>query len=133
MNKNSKIFKTREGTLDLSASVTRVGEDVVVIIWGGEKPHIGAVALAQPRKSLKDAEKTSATASVLSIVGHKEDAVVKAVSERLAAAVGSPVAVTAGMHWESLQAKDIRQVLKNVESLTAMVEKYLRSLSAGDS
>ena len=125
MNENPKIFKTREGAFDLSAAVTRVGDDIVVIIWGGEKPHIGAVALAQPRKSLEDAEKMSATASVLSILGHKEDAVVKSVSERLAAVAGSPVVVTAGMHWDGLQAKEIKQVLKNVELLTSMVEKYL--------
>jgi len=130
MNASPKIFRTRKGTFDLSASVTRIGEGVVVIIWGGEKPHIGAVAMAQPRKSLKDAEKMSATASVLSIVGHKEDAVVKSVSERLAAVAGNPVVVTAGMHWDGLQAKDIKQVLKNVESLTAMVEKYLRTCAA---
>ena len=133
MNEEAKIFKTREGAFDLSASVMRVGEDVVVVIWGGEKPHVGAVALAQPRKSLRDAEKMSATASVLSIVGHKEDAVVKSVSERLAAAAGSPVVVSAGMHWDGLQTKDIKQVLKNVELLTAMVEKYLSSFTAGDS
>ncbi len=127
MNENSKIFRTRQGAFDLCGSVTRVGKDVVVVIWGGEQPHVGAVALAQPRKSLEDAERISATASVLSIVGHKEDVVVKSVSERLASLVDRPVVVTAGMHWDGLKKSDIKQVLKNVEMLTVMIEKYLRT------
>jgi hypothetical protein len=127
MNKNPLIFKTQEGIFDLSASVMKVGQDAVVVIWGGEKPHIGAVALAQPRQSLKDPEKLSATASVLCILGHKEDTVVKSVSERLAAAANRPVAVTAGIHWDNLQEADLNQILKNVEILIQMIEHYLRT------
>jgi hypothetical protein len=44
--------KTEEDAYNLSASVRLIGEDVLVAIWGGEKPHIGAVAVAQPRPSL---------------------------------------------------------------------------------
>jgi hypothetical protein len=47
-----KFFKmefnidTHEGEYDLSASVRLIGPDVLVAIWGGEKPHIGAVAMS---------------------------------------------------------------------------------------
>ena len=90
----------------------KVGQDFVVVIWGGERPHIGAVALAQSRQSLKDHEKKSATASVLSILGHKEDAVVKSVSERLAAVADRPVVVTAGMHWDNLKNQTLNRSLR---------------------
>jgi hypothetical protein len=123
---NPIIFKTQEGTFDLTASVMKVGKDAVVVIWGGEKPHIGAVALAQSRASLKNPDKISATASVLGILGHKEDSLVKSVSERLAAVANRPVVVAAGMHWDNLQESDLQQVLKNVEILTKMIEPYLR-------
>jgi len=127
MSENPIIFKTQTGTFDLIASVMNVGRDAVIVIWGGEKPHIGAVALAQPRHSLKDPEKISATASVLTIIGHKEDAVVKSVSERLAAAANRPVVVTAGMHWDNLRESDLNQILINVEILIQMIEPYLRT------
>ncbi len=126
MNGKSIIFRTQEGIFDLSASVVEVGQDFVVVIWGGERPHVGAVALAQSRPSLKDAEKKSATASVLSILGHKEDAVVKSISERLAAVADRPVVVTAGMHWDNLKESDLNHILKNVEILTQMIEAHLR-------
>ena len=124
---NSSIFKTQEGNFDLTASVTKVGQDAVVVIFGGERPHIGAVALADPRQSLRDPEKTSATASVLCLTGHKEDVVVKSVSERLATVANRPVVVTAGMHWDNLRESDLDQIMKNVEILIRMIESYLRT------
>jgi hypothetical protein len=127
MTTNSRIFKTQEGNFDLTASVTKVGQDAVVVIFGGERPHIGAVALADPRPSLRDPETTSATASVLCLTGHKEDSIVKSASERLAAAINRPVVVTAGIHWDNLQESDLNQIMKNVELLIKMIESYLRT------
>jgi gallate decarboxylase subunit D len=127
MNEKLIIFKTQEGSFDLTAAVMKIGQDLVVVIWGGERPHIGAVALAQSRQSLKDPQMKSATASVLSILGHKEDAVVKSVSERLAAVADRPVVVTAGIHWDNLQQSDLNQILKNVEILVQMIEAHLRT------
>jgi gallate decarboxylase subunit D len=127
MTTNSRIFKTQEGNFDLTASVTKVGQDAVVVIFGGERPHIGAVALADPRQSLKNPEKISATASVLCLPGHKEDAIVKSASERLAAVANRPVVVTAGIHWDNLRESDLNQIIKNVEILIKMIESYLRT------
>jgi len=127
MTEKPVIFKTQEGIFDLTASVMKVGQDFVVVIWGGERHHIGAVALAQSRQSLKDPQMKSATASVLSILGHKEDAVVKSVSERLAAVADRPVVVTAGMHWNKLEQSDLNKILENVEILIQMIEGYLRT------
>ena len=70
MIENPVIFKTQEGTSDLITYFMKVGQDFVVI-WGGEKPHISAVALAQPRECLKYLGKISTTASVPGILGHK--------------------------------------------------------------
>jgi gallate decarboxylase subunit D len=129
MMTNPIIFETREGRLDLTASVMKVGQDLVVVIFGGERHHIGAVALAQPRQSLKNPEKTSATASVLCLLGHKEDVIVKSVSERLAAVAHHPVVVTAGMHWDNMQESDLGLILRNLETLMEMIESYLRTSS----
>jgi gallate decarboxylase subunit D len=127
MIENTVIFKTQEGTFDLSASVTKVGQDVVIVIFGGDRPHIGAVALADPRQSLKNPEKISATASVLCLLGHKEDTIVKSASERLAAIANQTVVVTAGIHWDYLKESDLNQIINNVEILIKMIESYLRT------
>lgn len=113
--------KTNEGAYDLEASVKLIGQDLLVAIWGGEKPHIGAIAVAQPRPSLKDPAITGATASVFCFLGHKEDEPAKAASEILAAALNTKVVVTAGIHWDRISEQGIRKVIRNVQILVDLI------------
>ncbi len=103
----------------------RIGPDLLVAIWGGEKPHIGAVAAAQPRPSLKDPAVTSATASVICFVGHKEDDLAKRAAEALAAAIEGRTVVTAGVHWDNLSEEGIGQVIQNTAELIKMIKARL--------
>ena len=112
---------TEEENYNLSASVRLIGDDVLVAIWGGEKPHIGAVAVALPRPSLRDPEVTSSSASVFCRVGHKEDELAKAAAEILAAALETHVVVTAGIHWDNLAPEAIQQIVGNSEILVDMI------------
>jgi hypothetical protein len=120
-------LKTDEGAYDLEASVRLIGKDLLVAIWGGEKPHIGAVSVAQPRPSLKDKNVTSATASVFCFVGHKEDELAKAASEILAAALNTQVVVTAGIHWDNISKEGIEKVVRNSETLVDLVLEKIAS------
>jgi hypothetical protein len=131
MNKAQFTIQTREGEYDLTASVRLIGPDLLVAIWGGEKPHIGAIAMAQPRPSLKDPAVTSSTASVFSYVGHKEDELAKAAAEILAATLKTNVVVTAGIHWDNLPPEGIRRVIKNSQILVEMIlERYAAEFSS---
>lgn len=118
---------TDEGRYDLVARVRCVGDDLLVAIWGGGRPHIGAVSMAQPRASLKDPSKLSATASVFTYVGHKEDMLAKTASETLASALNKKVVVTAGIHWDDMEEKGIKRVIKNCEILVGMIVKEFSS------
>jgi gallate decarboxylase subunit D len=120
-------LKTHEGAYDLEASVRLIGNDLLVAIWGGEKPHIGAVAVAQPRPSLKDPDAVSATASVFCFVGHKEDELAKAASEILAAALNTQVVVTAGIHWDNISKEAIQKVIRNSETLVDLILEKVAS------
>ena len=122
MESREFTLKTEEEAYNLSASVRVIGEDMLVAIWGGEKPHIGAVAIAQPRPSLKDPDVTSSSASVICLVGHKEDELAKASAEILAAALEMTVVVTAGIHWDNLAPEAILRIVQNSEIL---VDKIL--------
>ena len=109
----------------VEAEAIRIGPDVLVYIWGGERPHIGSVAAAQPRPSLADPETRSATASVLTYVGHKEDSVAKEAAETLAAALNTNVVVTAGIHWDDLAASRIGDVVAGCREVTDMLAAAL--------
>lgn len=101
----------------LQAEAAWVGSDLVVAIWGGDAPHVGAAAAAAPRPSLDDPAKTSATASVIAFSGHKEDLLAREAALALAAALGARVVVTAGMHWEGIDAAGIAAVQANLREL----------------
>jgi len=103
----------------------RIGPDILVYIWGGERPHIGAVAAAQPRPSLSDPNKTSATASVLTYPAHKEDSAVKLVAEALAARLSTNVVVTAGIHWDNLPAQSIEVVMDRCREIADLLGRAL--------
>ncbi|MEN8243466.1 MAG: hypothetical protein ABFS43_01040 [Thermodesulfobacteriota bacterium] len=128
MTDNSFTINTNESEYNISACVRLIGEDVLVSIWGGEKPHIGAVAMAQPRKSLKDDSLTSSTASVFTYVGHKEDELAKAVSEIMAAVLKTKVVVTAGIHWDNLSSGGIQKVIQNSKILVDLILERLTSI-----
>ena len=110
-------IESNAGAYDLSAYVRLIGGDLLVAIWGGEKPHIGAVSVAQPRPSLKDPDITSATSSVFCLLGHKEDEIAKVSSEILASVLKTNVVVTAGIHWDNIDDQGIKSVIQNSEDL----------------
>ncbi|HDM09705.1 MAG TPA: hypothetical protein ENF92_04215 [Desulfobacteraceae bacterium] len=117
---------TTTGSYDLEASVQAIGDDLLVAIWGGERPHIGAIAVAQPRPSLKYPDRISSTASVFCLVGHKEDDLAKAASEVLAAALNTTVVVTAGIHWDNITEEGIRKVVENSQVLIDRILEQIR-------
>ena len=119
------LVQTSAETFKVFAEARFIGEDVYVCIWGGDKPHIGAVAAAQPRASLADAKKRSATASVLTYLGHKEDEIVKPAAEQLSAVLDTNVVVTAGIHWDNLGLQDIQTVIKRSAEIIDVLKATL--------
>jgi hypothetical protein len=116
---------TDKEAYNLEAFVKQIGQDFLVAIYGGEKPHIGAVSVAQPRASLKDPEIISATASVICLPGHKEDELAKATSEILSAALNTSVVVTAGIHWDNINEEGIDKIIANSKIL---VDRILETI-----
>lgn len=87
-----------------------VGADLVVTIGGGTRAHVGAVAVAQPRPSLKGDGSVSATASVITLLGHKEDDLARWAALHLAAKLNRTVVVTAGLHVDNADLPEVVQL-----------------------
>jgi len=113
--------RTMEPDYVVEAKAVRIGPDILVYVWGGERPHIGAVAAAQPRPSLADPNKTSATASVLSYIGHKEDGIAKEMAEAISSRFKTNVVVTAGIHWDDLPSDGIQIIIDRCREITGKV------------
>jgi gallate decarboxylase subunit D len=120
-----RVARTR-GSFRVVADALFIGDDLLVSISGGTHPHIGAVAMAVPRPSLEDPRSTSSTSSVLTRIGHKEDEIVKRVSEEMSSALGAAVVVTAGIHWENLSREQIETIrLACDEVVRALVQRVV--------
>lgn len=124
---NTLSVSTGPGRLDLRAQAYWVGPDLVVLVTGGELPHVGAVAMAAPRPSLADPALTSATASVFTYPSHKEDRLAQALAELLSAQLATRVVVTAGCHWDNLDPESIKQVSANGRRLGPMLLEALQA------
>ncbi len=100
----------------------------LTIVVGGGRDHAGAVALAQPRPSLADPERQSATSSVLTVPGHKDDLPARQVSEQVASAIGCNVVVVAGIHYDGLTVVE----LKTLQELwTTLAKQIIETVDDG--
>ena len=115
-----------KGRFKIHTLVQEIGQDFLVSIWGGTQPHIGAIGMAIPRPSLKDPKKWSATSSNFTFVGHKEDVLVKTISEKLASRLRRNVVVTAGVHWQDMTSGEIRSVENLLQKVSGQILKRLK-------
>jgi len=119
------LIEVKKGRFHIQSAVQEIGQDLLVSLWGGTRPHIGAVGMAVPRPSLKDPKKWSATSSNFTFVGHKEDMIVKRVSETLAGQLRKNVVVTAGFHWDSMGFREIETIQRLAGNLAKEILKKL--------
>ena len=115
-----------------TAIVTTDG--LAVTLVGGERPHVGAVAVGIPRPSLARPGRWSATTSVVAVTGHRDDELARPLAHELARRLGQTAVVVAGVHIERGRARDFRRVFRNAErALDAiLVEVESMRLGAGN-
>jgi hypothetical protein len=121
--------EVRDGKYTLRSVTIISDEGLQVYVGGGEKAHIGSVAVSQPRESLTGDGSVSCTTSVFNLVGHKDDAVSVAIAEAICTTVKQVVVVAAGVHVSAADSDDIERLLGNTRKLT---EKILQRLNNHD-
>lgn len=113
------------GRLKINMKAIAVGDDLCVIIAGGDSPHIGCVTLSVPRPSLRDENAASATTSVLNLVGHKDDEAARYVSHTLSSALKKNTVVTCGIHVDNITNDEIKLVFTLLQQLTdTVIQQY---------
>ena len=86
----------------------RVGKDIVLLLGGGEKPHIGTIVVAEPgKKAFVFNRKTQKGRA------HKEYVVARPIAEKAAAKYKRPVVCIAGIHVENATKEEIGLLVKN--------------------
>lgn len=86
----------------ITAEITVTDCGVQVGLYGGDKPHIGAVGVADPAGKI----------TVTQFEGHKEGCLCQQWCETLFEAVNCPVVVTAGVHYDNACKEEILQIVQ---------------------
>jgi len=120
------LVEISKGGFKIQGLVQEVGQDLLVSIWGGTRPHIGAIGIGVPRPSLKNPKKWSATSSNFTFLGNKEDIMVKRFSEKLASRLRRNVVVTMGFHWDGITAQEIKTIQNLAQKLSDQILKRLQ-------
>ncbi|MEQ2369634.1 hypothetical protein WMO28_01525 [Blautia sp. CLA-JM-H16] len=105
------------------------GEDVLICLQGGDRPHLGCVVQTEPRKSLTGDGSVSATSSVLNFPGHKDEAICRWLSEKIAASLDRRVICTGGFHKDGITKKEIIEVQEAVQRIAEILCKKMHKKS----
>ena len=106
-----------DGIFKVIAEVKIIGDDLMISVWGGTKPHIGSISVSVPRPGLQDKTIMSATSSIINLIGHKDEVVARKFSEQLAAKFNKNAIATAGIHIDDIKENQINILMQNMTDL----------------
>jgi hypothetical protein len=118
-------FETGSGLHKVEAVAVFCGKDVSVTVGGGDTYHVGAAAVASPRESLKKDGSVSSTASVLCVMGHKDDLPAREMALRLAAALNTTVCISVGLHIDNPAEDDFTKIQNNFSALIELLAQEI--------
>jgi hypothetical protein len=119
------------GVYTVSASVQQLDRDVLITVWGGTRPHIGALSVSIPNPEGATDGGRSETVLQFSFPGHRDDVVAARVSDRVAAALQRRVVVSVGIHVPDITPAGIDSVLVNTDLLIEKIISFLKNRAGG--
>jgi len=107
-----------EGRTRVSLLASDMGNDLVVSIYN-ENAHVGAVAVGE-----YDHEHQRASVSVITRLGHKDDAIAQKAAHLITKSIKKPVCVIAGIHLDNITQEEVDKISEN--SMSA-VDEFINS------
>lgn len=101
----------------ISCIALKIGNDFNISIYGGDIPHIGAVALGNPINLPHNINKLTSTASLLTVPGHKEDIITLNYAKLLAKKLNTTVTICCGIHIKNITPQDITDLTNVINKL----------------
>ena len=119
---------TGEGRLRVTLDVIPTdGEGICAFLHGGDRPHVGGVALAAPGFEVHGERLSSCDLWQVTVPGHKDAEAAAVVARRLCKGLGEPVSVTCGVHVDSASPDEITELMSSFDTLA---DEAVRRLGA---
>ncbi|MEM0492822.1 MAG: hypothetical protein QXS02_02535 [Candidatus Thermoplasmatota archaeon] len=97
-----------EGRYKIWLEKKHLGKDLLLILGGGEKPHIGGVVVCEPGGVTK----------VVGLEGHYDHQVLRSLAEAAYKKYKVTVVATGGIHIDNATKEEIDIIVKNCDELT---------------
>lgn len=121
----TRSFQYQDREYRLQAEIVPCGEDLCILFSGGDRPHIGVVALGAFTGSANHPAKKSVSPSLISVPGHKEGHLALSAVETLSKALKRTVVVTVGIHIEGISTDLIARVVEEFNTLVEDLSEFL--------
>ena len=111
------LLNAGKGRTKVSLSAQWIGKDLIVCLFNGQA-HLGAVAVADFCH-----EENRASTSVITRLGHKDDAVASSAAHKLCRKYKRPVCAIAGIHLDAITELEIAEIIRNCDALVDRLSK----------
>lgn len=114
------IFNRGEGRLQVNLEAMEIGKDWLIRIFN-ENAHVGAAAVGE-----YDFKTARTSVSVITRLGHKDDAVAQKAAYLISKATHQAVGVIVGIHLDNITQSEIAQLTENA---LGTIEDFLKELN----
>lgn len=108
---------------ELTAHIVRLDAGIHVLIYGGNRSHVGAVSIVDQGKVCETTQ----------FPGHKDGIVSEMWAKALARTHTGSIVVAAGIHYDNLTGEDIKAILSATEEMLDRTQMLLSSIEKENS
>ena len=101
------MITSGEGKYKVFLEKKKIDDDLIYIIGGGERSHIGGVVICEPNKESR----------IIRLEGHYDDIVLKPIAEAACKKYNKRVAAIGGVHVDNASEEEIDLLVKNCKEL----------------
>jgi len=111
-----------DGRTKVSLRSYGIGDDIAVFIYN-RNAHIGSVAVGE-----YDFKSERASVSLITRLGHKDDAIARRAAYLISKATQKPVCVIAGVHIENITDEEITEIVAKTESAIIELIDHIKTI-----
>lgn len=118
------------GTGKYAVNITVLGTNgagLAVFVRGGDRPHMGGVAVASPGIKLHGRVLSSCDLWAVTVPGHKDMELAQKIAKKLCKATGEPISVSVGVHVDDATPNDIKCLCDNADkAVDTFLKEYTK-------
>ena len=105
------MITSGEGKYKVFLEEKKIDDDLIYILGGGERSHIGGVVICEPDKEPQ----------FIRLEGHYDDIVLKPIAEAACKKYNKRVAAIGGVHVDNASEEEIELLVKNCKELVKCI------------